>query len=240
MKGSFVAALVAVTSRAREDAGEGHEEAEWSRICYEKGMKRSAERAGRGRGAVVTGERVFLRYPTARDEAEVLALKRGSRKHLARWEASPVGGGDMFGRWWFKRFLKSSKTERSHRFVVCLKESGEIVGQLGLGDISRGAFQSCFLGYWIGAAYVRRGLMTEAVRLAARYAFRNLKLHRVEANIVPRNRASKGLARKVGFRYEGTAKRYLKIAGAWEDHEHWAMTVEDWRLIARQHSRGRC
>lgn len=195
-------------------------------------MKKKAQgirhRSMRRRGIEV-GERVFLRYPTAADRAELVALKRASRRHLAPWEASPVGGGDMFGAWWFGRFLKSSNTERSRRFVVCLRETGEIIGQVGLGEISRGAFQSCYLGYWIGATFTRQGLMTEAVRLAISHAFGKLKLHRVEANIVPRNRASKGLARKVGMRYEGTAKRYLRIAGVWEDHEHWAVTAEEWR-----------
>lgn len=188
---------------------------------------------GRRRRGVEVGERVFLRFPTAADRAEMVALKRASREHLAPWEASPVGGGDMFGASWFGRFLKSSKNERSRRFVVCLRETGEIIGQCGLGEISRGAFQSCYLGYWIGAEFTRRGLMSEAVLLTLRHAFATLKppLHRVEANIVPRNRASKGLARKVGFRYEGTAKRYLRIAGKWEDHEHWAMTIEDWKRL---------
>lgn len=178
--------------------------------------------------AVATGERVFLRFPTAADRREMVGLKRASRKHLERWEASPVGGGDMFGAWWFGRFLKSSNDERSKRFAVCLKETGEIVGQVGLGDISRGAFQSCYMGYWIGAAYARQGLMSEAVRLAVGYAFEELELHRVEANVVPTNRASKGLVKKLGFRYEGTAKRYLRIAGKWADHEHWAVTREEW------------
>ncbi len=180
--------------------------------------------------AVVIGDAVFLRFPQAADSGELLALKRGSRKHLTRWEASPVGGGNMFGKWWFGRFLKSSNTERSKRFVVCLRETGDIVGQVGLGEISGGAFQSCYLGYWIGAGFVKRGLMSEAVTLAVSYAFEELKLHRVEANVVPTNRASLGLVKKQGFRYEGTAKRYLKIAGRWRDHEHWAVTREEWKV----------
>jgi ribosomal-protein-alanine N-acetyltransferase len=179
------------------------------------------------RRAISTGPRVFLRHPVAADQKEMVALKRASRAHLAQWEASPVGGGDMFGVWWFRRFLKSCNTDRSQRFVVCKRDTGQIIGQLGLGEISRGAFQSCYLGYWIGVPFTRQGLMTEAVRLALRHAFTKLKLHRVEANIVPRNRASKKLARKVGMRYEGRAKRYLKVAGKWEDHEHWAQTIEE-------------
>ncbi len=115
--------------------------------------------------AVERGPRVFLRHPQASDRAELIALKRDSRKHLERWEASPVGGGDMFGVWWFNRFLKSNKTERSRRFVVCLCETGEIIGQIGLGDISRGAFQSCYLGYWIGAPFARRQPMHSGVRI---------------------------------------------------------------------------
>jgi hypothetical protein len=35
--------------------------------------------------------------------------------------------------------------------------------------------------------------------------------------------------KKLGMRYEGIAKRYLRIAGTWEDHEHWAITAEEWQ-----------
>ena len=89
------------------------------------------------------------------------------------------------------------------------------------------------MGSGIGEKFSRQGLLSEAVRLTLRHAFTKLKLHRVEANLVPRNRASRGLARKVGMRYEGTAKRYLRIAGVWEDHEHWAVTGEEWKVLAR-------
>lgn len=195
------------------------------RVWYKAGMKKRVPGLGR---AVEVGERVFLRYPNANDQAEMVRLKRRSRAHLAPWEGTPVGGGSTFTAAWFRRFLKSSRDERSKRFVLCLKETGEIIGQIGLGEICRGAFQSCYVGYWIGAEFAGQGLMTEAVGLTLRHAFEELGLHRVEANIVPRNRASIGLARKSGLRYEGTAKRYLRIAGRWEDHEHWAMTVEEW------------
>ncbi len=44
------------------------------------------------------------------------------------------------------------------------------------------------------------------------------KLHRVMANYVPSNIRSENLLNRLGFRKEGTAKSYLKIAGSWQDH----------------------
>jgi len=178
--------------------------------------------------AVEIGPRVFLRYPTARDETEFMGLKRASRRFLAPWEATPIGL-DTFGPLYFARLLKNRRNELNHRFLICRRDDGRIVGQISLSSIVRGAFQSCYVGYWIGRPFARQGFTTEALHLILRFAFRGLKLHRVEANIVPRNRASKALARKCGLRYEGTSKRYLRIAGRWQDHEHWAMTAEEWK-----------
>ena len=84
----------------------------------------------------------------------------------------------------------------------------------------RGAFQSCFLSYKLDMDLCGRGYMTEAVEEAVRIAFTVLGLHRIEANIMPRNTASLGVARKAGFQEEGLAVRYLRINGVWEDHIH--------------------
>lgn len=62
-----------------------------------------------------------------------------------------------------------------------------------------------------------------------RYAFLELKLHRLEANIQPENVASIALVRRAGFVREGYSRRYLKICGRWRDHERWALIAEDWK-----------
>jgi ribosomal-protein-alanine N-acetyltransferase len=68
--------------------------------------------------------------------------------------------------------------------------------------------------------------MTEAVGLVVRDAFRRLRLHRLEANVQPGNRASIRLVRRLGFRREGYSPRYLKIQGRWRDHERWALLAD--------------
>ena len=55
-----------------------------------------------------------------------------------------------------------------------------------------------------------------------------LGLHRVEAGSVPTNHASIALVHRVGMHEEGYGPRCLEIDSGWQDHERWAITVEDW------------
>jgi ribosomal-protein-alanine N-acetyltransferase len=66
--------------------------------------------------------------------------------------------------------------------------------------------------------------MTEAVQLAAAFAFETLKLNRLEAACLPHNEPSRRLLEKTGFALEGCARRYLRINGKWEDHLLWGKT----------------
>ena len=110
---------------------------------------------------------------------------------------------------------------RSFRFLLVQpRHPGKIVGMLGLNEIVRGAFQSCFISYKIDHTMWGRGCGSEAIAYGAEWAFRALGLHRVEANIMPRNTASRRAAAKAGFVEEGLSRQYLKINGVWEDHIH--------------------
>ena len=62
--------------------------------------------------------------------------------------------------------------------------------------------------------------MTMAVGMVVGYAFAKLELHRVEANVMPRNLASLRVLEKNQFVNEGMSKYYLRINGVWEDHIH--------------------
>jgi ribosomal-protein-alanine N-acetyltransferase len=79
----------------------------------------------------------------------------------------------------------------------------------------------------MGKRYARNGYMTEAVHGACGFVFDQLSLHRVEAACLPSNEPSKGVLRQSGFRYEGLAKRYLKINGIWQDHMQFALLREE-------------
>lgn len=183
---------------------------------------------------VQRGPRVLLRHPTPDDRAEYQALRRESREHLAPWDPLPPPGVDPDSDEAFARYVAAADTERSQKLLVCRAADAAILGGINANEIVRGAFLSAYLGYWIGAPHARQGYMSEALQLALAHAFDGLGLHRVEANLLPANEASRALVRRAGFRQEGLSLRYLRIAGRWEDHERWALLAEEWRARAAQ------
>ncbi len=106
------------------------------------------------------------------------------------------------------------------------EDQGRIIGSVALSNIIRGVFQSAFIGYRLDKEEINKGYMTEAIVKMVAIAFEKLSLHRIEANIIPRNTRSIRTVEKAGFEYEGISKKYLKINGVWEDHVHMVILNE--------------
>jgi len=167
--------------------------------------------------------RVVLSPPTEADEDGFLDAMRRSRRLYGRWmrmPETPEAYADYLA--------KGAEPHRAY-FLARLREGGDIVGFLNLGEIIRGSLHQAFIGYAGVAGHEGRGLMSEGMQLVLRQAFGPLKLHRVEANIQPGNAPSIALARRNGFELEGFSPRYLRINGRWRDHERWAIDAERWR-----------
>jgi ribosomal-protein-alanine N-acetyltransferase len=106
--------------------------------------------------------------------------------------------------------------------------AGDLVGVFNIGQIFMGPFCSAYLGYYAFAPFARQGLMREGLDLVLHLAFGPIGLHRLEANVQPANTASIALVRRAGFQREGLSPGYLMVAGAWRDHERWAIRREIW------------
>lgn len=120
-----------------------------------------------------------------------------------------------------KKEVKAWEEKKAFRFYIkTLEEPNKIIGLIGLNEIVYGAFLSCFLGYKLDSEYINKGIMTSATNLIIDFAFNNLKLHRIEGNVMPKNKASLRVLEKCGFINEGISKYYLNINGIWEDHIH--------------------
>lgn len=123
--------------------------------------------------------------------------------------------------------IDNFKTDQGYAFAICLSDTDTLIGRITLSAVSRGPFQNAYMGYFIAQQHNGKGYATQAVHLAIKFAFEEIDLHRIQAAVLPRNLASIRVLEKNRFRYEGLAKRYLKINGRWEDHNLYAITRED-------------
>lgn len=181
----------------------------------------------------VEGPRVRLRPLHAQDHRAWRAVRVRSRDWLEPWEplpepggADPVTSAEAF-RTRCLAWERQRHFDAAYGFGVFLS-GGELVGEVSIGSVQRGPFQSAFIGYWIDRSHAGQGLIPEAVALVLQFGFEQLRLHRMEAAIVPRNRASLRVVEKLGLRPEGTARGFLQIRGVYEDHARFAMTAEEW------------
>lgn len=160
---------------------------------------------------------VDVRRVRRADAAELIAANRDSAAYHAPWIAAftDQAGFDA----WFARGVTGANVS----LLAREQSTGELVGVINLNDIVMGVFLSAYLGYWGYPRTGGRGLMTQALQAAVRFAFDELGLHRVEANIQPQNVRSIALVQRAGFSREGYSSSYLFIHGAWRDHQRWAL-----------------
>jgi ribosomal-protein-alanine N-acetyltransferase len=158
-----------------------------------------------------------IRPVAASDEEAFVSAARLSRRLHRPWTTAPCDEAE------FARYLARFDARSNFGFVVVLPGSAELAGAINLTNVVHGMLQSGYLGYFAFKGHEGRGYMTRGLSLVVRHAFRELGLHRVEANIQPGNIASIALVRTCGFSKEGYSPAYLKIGGRWCDHERWAL-----------------
>ena len=180
---------------------------------------------------MIRTSRLELRLPSTEDVPEVIRFYTENREHLQPW--SPGWPDNFFSEEFWREQVEQREQELraglgARMFVFKLSEPARVIGNVSLTQVVRGPLQQCVLGYALAAGEQGHGYMLEAVQGAVRYAFDDLRLHRVEASHMPRNERSASLLKKAGFEAEGLAHAYLLINGRWEDHVNTALVNPDW------------
>jgi [ribosomal protein S5]-alanine N-acetyltransferase len=163
---------------------------------------------------------VAIRHLAPADEEEYLERTRTSRDFHERWVKSPITSDE------FRRYLARFEQSDDECFVIC-DEGQSIVGFATMSDRKGEPFLSAALGYGTFLGFTGRGYMAAGLELVIRYAFGDLGLHRLQADIQPENLASLNLVKRLGFEFEGCAKANIRILGQWRDHERWALVSQE-------------
>ena len=164
-------------------------------------------------GPVLEGAKVTLRRPRLIDAPDL--ERRISDAAVVRWTIRiphpyPVGGA--------ARFIRSSWNlwSRGRAYIFAILVDGHACGILSLSNVS--TEHACGeLGFWLGRDHWGRGIMTEAVGLMLRFAFRELGLCRVYASAFAANTASRRVLEKNGFKLEGTLREAVVRHGERQD-----------------------
>ena len=168
-------------------------------------------------------DRLVLKPLDSSAYAKVLDYQERNKEHFRI--ALPEHPDNYFTeKFWMDRLWSEFKMmldETSIRLYIFKKEDEgytRVIGDISAANILRGFAQSCKIGYKLDKDETCNGYMQEALSAFVVMLFDEWQLHRLEVNIIPDNLPSLKLIRKLGFTEEGTAQKYLKIDGKWQDH----------------------
>lgn len=91
----------------------------------------------------------------------------------------------------------------NYLWTITLKEENKIVGIISLRGIDKYE-NKAYLNYFLLKEFRKKGYMNEAIKLVISFSFEKLKLHKIKANVVENNIASRKTLEKLGFKLEGT------------------------------------
>lgn len=177
----------------------------------------------------IDGNLVYLRTLEASDAENVLDLQLRNKDFFRKYSGTRT---EDFYTLDFQldaitKSISQMEKEEKYTFGIFLKETDALIGTISLSEILRGPLQSCFIGYTLDKAHNGKGYTSEAVRLLVDFGFKELKLHRIEAGVMPHNLGSIRVLEKAGFHKEGIARKNVEIDGKWEDHQVLAIINEE-------------
>jgi [ribosomal protein S5]-alanine N-acetyltransferase len=169
---------------------------------------------------------VTIRPLRADDAAAMARLYRENRAFLAPYE--PVREDAFYTERGQRELWDANEGRRAAGldFLFVIEADGEPVGRVNLNNVVRGVFGSANLGYFVSQPWNGHGIAGRAIGAAVRCGFEELDLHRVEAGTLLDNVRSQHVLLRNDFRLYGIARRYLKIAGRWQDHALFQRTVD--------------
>lgn len=105
-----------------------------------------------------------------------------------------------------ENWLKEYSDEKYYQWAIVLKDNGnEPIGDISVGQMNED-ISMVHIGYCLGRAWWRRGIMSEALKAVMDFMFDTVEVNRVESRHDPMNPNSGKVMQKCGMKYEGTLR----------------------------------
>jgi len=168
-----------------------------------------------------------LRPLKLRDARGIFALVEANRERLSRWLPWPEASRSVHdSRAFVLRVRGLARAGVAQSFGLWWKE--RLVGVASFVWIDP-ANRSAAIGYWLAQEAEGHGLMSAAVAALLRHGFRTLKLNRIEIRAGVRNRRSRAIPQRLGFRHEGTLRHAERLGDRYVDHAVYGLLAEEWQ-----------
>lgn len=167
-----------------------------------------------------------LRLIEPRHAKELNSLVTKNYEHIREWSAwlkdreRPIEHTLE----WIKRNLEQFAENEGLTIGIWYK--GALAGQIEF-DLNRND-RKMEIGYWLGASFQGKGLITKACRALIDYAFNELNLNRVEIRCGVENQKSRKIPEKLGFREEGIARKAEWLHDHFIDLVIYGMLANEW------------
>ena len=123
---------------------------------------------------------------------------------------------------------EESKIESNYQWCIELKEIKEAIGSIAVVH-SKEEIEAVEIGYCIGKAYWKQGIMTEAFMALIRFLFEEVQVNRIAARHDFNNPASGKVMAKCGLQLEGISRQADKNNTGICDLVTYGMVKEDWK-----------
>ncbi len=174
-------------------------------------------------------KRLVLRQPSMRDADWY--YEYFSRPELV-WGGGEPGPRNMkAARSELREYLVDLYRKRlGFRWIITLKGDGKPIGTLGFYKWAPSANYQAEMGYDLAREHWGKGIMTEAMKAVIEFGFEEMELNRIEVFIMPRNKRSIKLVKRLGFKREGLLRqRYFDEFGNFADDILFSLLRSDWK-----------
>jgi RimJ/RimL family protein N-acetyltransferase len=113
------------------------------------------------------------------------------------------------------------------KWAIAEKKSNELIGTITLFNLNLDN-RRAEIGYGLDRAFWRQGYMHEALKALVSHAFNDLSLHRLEADVDPRNAGSIRTLEKLGFQREGYLRERWHVDGEIQDALFYGLLRPEW------------
>ena len=170
-----------------------------------------------------------LRTIEHRDAQQIFALTDINRLYLRQWLPWVDGTRSVEDTSAFVRTLNIQRTSNGCFGCVILYKR-QVVGTISfhLIDWSNRRVE---IGYWLGAAFQGKGLMTKACKAMVAYAFDELQLNKVEIRCATGNTQSCAIPQRLGFTLEGIIRQAEWLYDHYVDLKVYGILESEWHQL---------